>query len=164
VTWRLPYQAPVPGQQRARGHDPVQPQAPGQQPCQRSEHGAVSPVRPRTGNLTPQHRDLLPQHKYLRVLGGITPALPSLIQRALEPTAQRRNTPVRLLLCGSALSFMGKLLAGSAPLRGRAGLELLVPTLDYRLAREFWGIGDLRTAMLTNAIVGGTPAYRREFA
>ena len=97
-------------------------------------------------------------------LAKATPALPSLIQRALEPAAQRRNTPVRLLLCGSALSFMGKLLAGSAPLRGRAGLELLVPTLDFRLAREFWGIGDLRTAVLTNAIVGGTPAYRREFA
>lgn len=97
-------------------------------------------------------------------LAKATPALPSLIQRALEPAAQRRSTPVRLLLCGSALSFMGKLLAGSAPLRGRAGLELLVPTLDYRLAREFWGISDLRTAMLTNAIVGGTPAYRREFA
>src|ERR1700678_4014012 len=96
-------------------------------------------------------------------LAKATPALPSLIQRALEPAAQRRGTPVRLLLCGSALSFMGKLLAGSAPLRGRAGLELVVPTLDFRLAREFWGITDLRTAVLTNAIVGGTPAYRREF-
>jgi AAA+ ATPase superfamily predicted ATPase len=96
-------------------------------------------------------------------LAKATPALPSLIQRALEPSAQRRNTPVRLLLCGSALSFMGKLLAGSAPLRGRAGLELIVPTLDFRLAREFWGITDLRTAVLTDAIVGGTPAYRREF-
>ena len=59
---------------------------------------------------------------------------------------------------------MGKLLAGSAPLRGRAGLELVVPTLDFRLAREFWGVADLSTAVLTNAIVGGTPAYRREFA
>lgn len=97
-------------------------------------------------------------------LAKATPALPSLIQRALESSAQRGNTPVRLLLCGSALSFMGKLLAGSAPLRGRAALELVVPTLDYRLAREFWGVSDLRTAMLTNAIVGGTPAYRREFA
>lgn len=97
-------------------------------------------------------------------LAKATPALPSLIQRALEPAAQRLNSPVRLLLCGSALSFMGNLLAGSAPLRGRAGLELVVPTLDFRLAREFWGISDLRTAVLTNAIVGGTPAYRREFA
>ncbi len=97
-------------------------------------------------------------------LAKATPALPSLIQRAFEPSAQRHNTPVRLLLCGSALSFMGKLLAGNAPLRGRAGLELVVPTLHFRLAREFWGIADLRTAVLTNAIVGGTPAYRREFA
>jgi hypothetical protein len=89
-------------------------------------------------------------------LGKATPALPSLIQRALEPSAQRRNTPMRLLLCGSALSFMEKLLADNAPLRGRAGLELLVPTLDYRQAREFWGIGDLRTAVLA-AIAEGTP-------
>ncbi|WP_422397081.1 AAA family ATPase [Streptomyces gobiensis] len=96
-------------------------------------------------------------------LARTTPALPSLIQRALDPAAQHTNTPVRLLLCGSALSFMGKLLAGNAPLRGRAGLDLIVPTLDFRLAAEFWGITDLHTAALTNAIVGGTPAYRREF-
>ncbi|MFW6690083.1 AAA family ATPase [Streptomyces sp. MAR4 CNX-425] len=92
-----------------------------------------------------------------------SPALPSIIQRALDPTTQRTNTPVRLLLCGSALSFMGGLLAGNAPLRGRAGLELVVPTLDFRLAAEFWEITDPRTALLTHAIVGGTPAYRREF-
>jgi len=97
-------------------------------------------------------------------LARASPALPSIIQRALDPTAQRANSPVRLLLCGSALSFMGGLLSGTAPLRGRAGLELIVPTLDFRLAAEFWGISDPRTAVLTNAVVGGTPAYRREFA
>ncbi|MFF7392537.1 ATP-binding protein [Streptomyces scabiei] len=96
-------------------------------------------------------------------LAKASPSLPSIIQRALDPAAQRTNTPVRLLLCGSALSFMGRLLSGNAPLRGRAGLELVVPTLDFRLAAEFWQIDDPRTALLTNAIVGGTPAYRREF-
>lgn len=96
-------------------------------------------------------------------LAAASPALPSIIQRALDPAAQHTNTPVRLLLCGSALSFMGKLLAGNAPLRGRAGLELVVPTLDFRLAADFWEITDPRTALLTHAIVGGTPAYRREF-
>jgi AAA+ ATPase superfamily predicted ATPase len=96
-------------------------------------------------------------------LAKASPSLPSIIQRALDPVAQHINTPVRLLLCGSALSFMGRLLSGNAPLRGRAGLELVVPTLDFRLAAEFWQIDDLRTALLTNAIVGGTPAYRREF-
>jgi len=39
-----------------------------------------------------------------------------------------------------------------------------VPTLDHQLAAEFWGITDPRTALKVNAIVGGTPAYRREFA
>jgi hypothetical protein len=62
------------------------------------------------------------------------------------------------------MSFMGRLLSGNAPLRGRAGLELVVSTLDHRLAAEFWQIDDPVTALKVNAIVGGTPAYRREFA
>lgn len=95
-------------------------------------------------------------------LAKASPTLPSIIQRALDPAAQHTSTPVRLPLCGSAVSFMSGLLAGNAPLRGRAGLELVVPTLDFRLAAEFWEITDLRTALLTHAIVGGTPTYRRE--
>lgn len=92
------------------------------------------------------------------------PELPSIIQEALRPLREQRTASrARLLLCGSALSFMGRLLSGSAPLRGRAGLELTVRTLDHRLAADFWGIADPRLALQVNAIVGGTPAYRREF-
>lgn len=91
--------------------------------------------------------------------------LPSIIQEALRPgREQRARSRARLLLCGSALSFMGRLLAGNAPLRGRAGLDLVVRPLDHRLAAEFWDIDDPRLAVQVNAIVGGTPAYRREFA
>lgn len=90
--------------------------------------------------------------------------LPSVIQHALTPgRPQRVESRARLLLCGSALSFMGGLLAGSAPLRGRAGLELPVTPLDYRTAARFWGITDPRLAVQVYAIVGGTPAYRREY-
>ena len=90
--------------------------------------------------------------------------LPSVIQQALRPFGRARTaTRTRLLLCGSALNVMGKLLSGTAPLRGRAGLELVIPPLDYRLAAQFWGIADPRLAVKVNAIVGGTPAYRREF-
>jgi AAA+ ATPase superfamily predicted ATPase len=96
-------------------------------------------------------------------LAKASPELPSLLQRALGPQGRREGGPVRLLLCGSALSFMGNLLSGTAPLRGRASLELVVPTLDYRLAAGFWGIADPRLALLVNAVVGGTPAYGREF-
>ncbi|MFJ6212477.1 ATP-binding protein [Streptomyces sp. NPDC092296] len=96
-------------------------------------------------------------------LAKASPELPSLLQRALGPQARQESGPVRLLLCGSALSFMGSLLSGTAPLRGRAGLELVVPTLDFRPAARFWGLADPRLAVLVNSVVGGTPAYRREF-
>ncbi|SCL16983.1 hypothetical protein GA0070624_1180 [Micromonospora rhizosphaerae] len=90
--------------------------------------------------------------------------LPSIIQHALTPgRPERTESRTRLLLCGSALSFMGGLLAGSAPLRGRAGLELPVQPLDYRAAATFWGIEDPSLAIKVFAIVGGTPAYRREY-
>jgi uncharacterized protein len=90
--------------------------------------------------------------------------LPSVLQHALTPgRAERTGSRTRLLLCGSALSFMGGLLAGSAPLRGRAGLELPIAPLDYRAAAHFWGIDDQRLAAQVFAIVGGTPAYRREY-
>ncbi len=94
------------------------------------------------------------------------PRLPSILQNALAPLRpEREQSRARLLLCGSAMSFMGGLLSGNAPLRGRAGLELVVPTLDHQLAAEFWGVlGDPALAVKLNAIVGGTPAYRREFA
>ncbi len=92
------------------------------------------------------------------------PALPSLLQAAFAPrSAERLGTRTRLVLCGSALSLMGRLLAGDAPLRGRAALDLVVPTLDYRRAAEFWGLARFPAlAFRVHAVVGGTPAYRRE--
>lgn len=92
-----------------------------------------------------------------------SPSLPSVLQRALDPRGYARRAGTRVLLCGSAMSVMGRLLSGSAPLRGRASLELVVKPLGYREAARFWGIEDPRLAVLTHAIVGGTPAYRREF-
>jgi hypothetical protein len=94
-----------------------------------------------------------------------SPQLPSLLKRELDARgpSQTGAGPVRLLLCGSAMSVMGRLLAGSAPLRGRAGLEMVVRPFGYRDAAEFWGAADPRLAVLLHSIVGGTPAYRRQF-
>ena len=61
------------------------------------------------------------------------------------------------------MSVMGQLLDGSEPLRGRASLELIIRPFGYRDAAKFWGIDDPRLAVLVHSIVGGTPAYRREF-
>jgi uncharacterized protein len=96
-------------------------------------------------------------------LSKASPALPSLIQRALGPRGHARRSAARLVLSGSAMSVMGRLLSGNAPLRGRASLELIVRPFGYRDAATFWGIRDPRLAVLVHSIAGGTPAYRREF-
>lgn len=90
------------------------------------------------------------------------PELPSVLQRALNPRGQARlSGQVRLILCGSALTVMRGLLAGSAPLRGRAKLELLVQPFDFRDAADFWHVlDDPELAFRLHALVGGTPAYR----
>jgi hypothetical protein len=93
-----------------------------------------------------------------------SPSLPSIIQRELGPGGSGRTSAARLILCGSAMTVMGRLLAGQAPLRGRASFELLLRPFDYREAAAFWDVTDPRLAVLLHAIVGGTPAYRREFA
>jgi AAA+ ATPase superfamily predicted ATPase len=91
-----------------------------------------------------------------------SPELPSVIQRELGPGGSGGASRARLLLCGSAMSVMGGLLSGRAPLRGRAGLELMIHPFGYRDAARFWGITDPALAVLLHSVVGGTPAYRRE--
>lgn len=90
------------------------------------------------------------------------PELPSVLQRALSPRGLARvSGQVRLILCGSAFTVMRGLLGGSAPLRGRAKLELLVQPFDFREAAGFWGVSDQpELAFRLHALVGGTPAYQ----
>jgi hypothetical protein len=61
------------------------------------------------------------------------------------------------------MSVMGGLLAGNAPLRGRAGLEMIIKPFGFRDAAQFWEVSDPGLALRLHAIVGGTPAYRRQF-
>ncbi|MFD7059752.1 ATP-binding protein [Streptomyces sp. NPDC059906] len=92
-----------------------------------------------------------------------SPELPSLIQREID-RYQAEKSRMRLLLCGSAMSVMGGLLASTAPLRGRAQLELVVRPFGYRAAADFWGVADdPALAARLHSVVGGTPAYRRQF-
>jgi AAA+ ATPase superfamily predicted ATPase len=90
------------------------------------------------------------------------PALPSILQIALEPFGRARGrSRARLVLCGSTLHVMRGLLAGTAPLRGRADYEIVVQPFGYRDAARFWGVaGDPELAFRVHALVGGTPAYR----
>lgn len=96
-------------------------------------------------------------------LRRVSASLPSLIQHHLDPRGPAGQGKTRLLLCGSAPEAMGRLLGDNAPLRGRASLDLVVRPLDHKASARFWGLDDPRLAVLVHSIVGGAPAYRREF-
>lgn len=88
------------------------------------------------------------------------PSIPSVLQRELD-RAVTEGREVSLVVCGSSMSVMGGLLAGTAPLRGRATMELVIRPFDHRTARQYWAITDPGLAARVHAVVGGTPAYRR---
>lgn len=88
-----------------------------------------------------------------------SPELPSLLQRAID-RSRDGGPPLRLVLCGSALAVMSSLLTGTQALRGRASLDVVVQTFDYRTAAGFWKIDDPATAFIVHSVLGGTPGYR----
>lgn len=92
-----------------------------------------------------------------------TPGLPSIVQGLydrLGPGGTAASAPLRLILCGSAISVMAGLLSGTKALRGRGALELRIRPFGYREAREYWGIENPAAAFAHNALIGGTPGYR----
>lgn len=92
-------------------------------------------------------------------LTAASPGLPSIVQRALD-SAGGRGPRIRLVLCGSALSVMGALLTGRAPLRGRASVEVVVRELGLGETVRFAGLGrSPRTAIAVHAVCGGVPGY-----
>ena len=66
-------QPPVPAQQRAGRHQPKSAQ-PAREPGQRGKNRSVGPVQPGPTSLPTQHRHLMAQDEYLRVLGRVATA------------------------------------------------------------------------------------------
>ena len=88
------------------------------------------------------------------------PALDSLIATLLGPSQRTGNARTRLVLCGSALALMRALTSGQAPLRGRAGREVLVQPFDFRRAASFLGASpDHALATRVYAVIGGVVGY-----
>lgn len=104
---------------------------------------------------------VLDEYPYLR---EHSPELDAILQRAFGPgAAAGSHGPARLILCGSAISIMQNLLAGTAPLRGRASLDLRVSAFGFRAAKALHGVGaDLRLAVDLYAVIGGVAAYARD--
>jgi AAA+ ATPase superfamily predicted ATPase len=88
-------------------------------------------------------------------------SIDSTIAAALGPGGRRGpSSRARLVLCGSAMSVMRSLTAGEAPLRGRAGMELVMHADDYRVAAtRLADPTDLRTAVHVFAVIGGVVGY-----
>ncbi|MDH4148559.1 MAG: hypothetical protein OEY23_25675 [Acidimicrobiia bacterium] len=87
-----------------------------------------------------------------------SPELESVLQHVVDEARDGDGT--RIVICGSSLSVMTGLLAGSRSLRGRADLELRLQPFDHRVARAYWGIDDPALAFRLDAVLGGLPGYR----
>ena len=89
------------------------------------------------------------------------PSLDSVIARAIGPAAQEASPgQARLMLCGSAIAMMRTLTAGEAPLRGRAGLELVMQPFDDRQIASLLDLEqDLALATRVFAVIGGVIGY-----
>ncbi len=88
-----------------------------------------------------------------------SPELPSTLQRVID-TSRDGGSPLRLVLCGSALSVMANLLTGAQALRGRAIADVVVHPFGYRDSARFWNISEPAAAFAVHAVLGGTPGYR----
>jgi AAA+ ATPase superfamily predicted ATPase len=88
------------------------------------------------------------------------PALPSIIQRHWDRW-DRERTRICLVLSGSALTFMEGLLAGDAPLHGRATYRPTIDPLDYRDAAKLAPARSSAEQLIERyALIGGTPQYQ----
>jgi AAA+ ATPase superfamily predicted ATPase len=87
------------------------------------------------------------------------PALDSVIQRHWD-VWDREQVPVTLLLSGSSLMHMQRLLEPGRPLYGRANYRPLLLPLDYRWSAEFAASEDPEELLRRYAVLGGTPQYQ----
>lgn len=87
------------------------------------------------------------------------PALDSIIQRHWDRW-DRDALPVTLVLAGSALTLMERLLEKGAPLFGRATARPRLEPLDYRDAAGFAADTAPEALLRRWAVLGGTPQYQ----
>lgn len=88
------------------------------------------------------------------------PALDSILQRHWDRW-DRSRTPITVVLCGSAIGMMERLLDHGSPLFGRATYRPLLQPLDYRFAAEFASSSlSPEDRLRRYAVLGGVPQYQ----
>ena len=91
-------------------------------------------------------------------LKSAQPAVDSIIQRHWD-SWERDGVPITLVLSGSALTMMERLLEQGAPLYGRATARTRLGPLDFREIAAFADTDDPVELLRRWAVLGGTPQY-----
>ncbi|MGA2163364.1 MAG: ATP-binding protein [Solirubrobacteraceae bacterium] len=99
---------------------------------------------------------ILDEFQWLKAAQG---ALDSIIQRHWDQW-DRDGLPITLVLSGSALTLMERLLDRGAPLFGRATARPRLQPLDYRESAAFAGTSNPVELLRRWAVLGGTPQYQ----
>jgi len=84
-------------------------------------------------------------------------SVPSVMQNWWD--ARGRHLDLMVVLCGSAVQMMERLLTGDAPLAGCLTGRLHVRPFDFRAAAHLLGVTDPITALTSYGILGGVPLY-----
>lgn len=84
-------------------------------------------------------------------------AIPSLFQTFIDEYLQEKN--MLLILCGSSISMMERLMSYGNPLYGRRTGQIDLPPFGFNEARELLGEKDLQEQIEFYSVFGGTPFY-----
>ena len=84
-------------------------------------------------------------------------SMPSTLQNWWDE--QGRRLDLMLVLCGSAVQMMERLLSGPAPLAGCITGRLPIRPLDFRAAAQLLGFADPVDNLTAYGILGGAPLY-----
>lgn len=92
-------------------------------------------------------------------LAQSSPEISSLLQEKIDHV-YKQNTKLKLVLCGSSLSFMEEQVLGyESPLYGRRTAQFKINPLDFFTAKHCWPQASETDAAVYYGITGGIPAY-----
>jgi len=91
------------------------------------------------------------------------PSLSSILQNRIDKVWQE-NKRLKLILCGSSLSFMqDEVLSEKAPLYARQTKQFEVLPFDYSVTKDFFPHMSNEERIATYGILGGVPLYLAQF-
>ncbi len=88
-------------------------------------------------------------------------AIPSIFQSVLDEVLKSKN--IVLIICGSSISMMEKLLGYKNPLYGRKTGHMKINFLKFKYFKRFFPKNSIEENIKIYAILGGTPFYLEKF-